>query len=129
LPVFWRSPPALQQWRLIHRVSPVYPALAKQARIQGTVRMAVLIDENGIVDRLKLIGGHPLLVNAAFEAVKQWRYRPATRGGVRVAAITTIEITFTLGDWLPAPDKSKGTVSRGTSSCEAIRPARMSASA
>lgn len=90
-------PPHVQQERLIVYVAPVYPQLAKAARIEGTVRMAGLIDEHGEVDRLRLISGHPLLVRAAFDAVKQWRYRPATQDGLPAAVATTIEVTFSLG--------------------------------
>ena len=96
-------PPSVQQERLIHNVRPVYPELAKQARIQGTVRLAALIDENGIVERLRLISGHPFLVKAAFDAVKQWRYRPATYNGVPVAVVTIIEVNFSMGIGEPQP--------------------------
>jgi protein TonB len=89
--------PEIQEQRLISRVRPVYPKLAKQARIQGTVRLAALIDESGSVERLKLISGHPFLVKAAFDAVKQWRYRPATYNGVAVPVVTTISLTFRFG--------------------------------
>ncbi|MGA2269812.1 MAG: energy transducer TonB [Bryobacteraceae bacterium] len=89
--------PDIQQERLIYDVRPVYPKLAKQAHIQRTVRLAVLIDENGTVERLKLISGHPFLVKATFDAVKQWRYRPATYHGVPVAVVTIINVTFSLG--------------------------------
>jgi TonB family protein len=65
-------PPSIQQHRLIYNVRPVYPKLAIQAHIQGTVRLAALIDDTGTVERLKLISGHPFLVKAAFDAVKQW---------------------------------------------------------
>ena len=98
-------PPCIQQRRLIYRVSPVYPKLAKQAHIQGTVKLAALIDEDGVVARLKLISGHPLLVKAAFDAAKQWRYLPSTRNGVPVAVTTIIEITFTMNDRPPPGDK------------------------
>jgi protein TonB len=95
----------VQQQRLIHRVRPVYPQLAKQAHIQGTVRLAALIDENGTVDRLRLISGHPFLVKAAFDAVKQWRYRPATYHGAPEAVVTVISVTFSLGNDAPGSDE------------------------
>jgi len=96
-------PPGIQQERLIHNVRPVYPELAKQAHIQGTVRLAALIDEDGVVDRLRLISGHPFLVKAAFDAVKQWRYRPATYHGVPMAVVTMIDVSFSLGIGEPPP--------------------------
>ena len=106
-------PPGVQPERLIHNVRPVYPELAKQAHIQGTVRLAALIDENGIVERLRLISGHPFLVKATFDAVKQWQYRPATYDGVPVAVVTIIDVNFSLGNGEPPPsdlsvDNSKG---------------------
>jgi protein TonB len=105
--------PDIQQRRLIYNVRPIYPKLAKQAHIQGTVRLAALIDENGIVERLRLISGHPFLVKATFDAVKQWQYRPVTYDGVPVAVVTIIDVNFSLGNGEPPPsdlpvDNSKG---------------------
>jgi protein TonB len=88
--------PVEQKKRLLHQVGPVYPKLAYEARIQGTVRLLAVIDETGFVDNLKLISGHPLLVKAAMDAAKQWRYLPALRKGFAVPVRTTIEITFRL---------------------------------
>jgi TonB family protein len=96
-------PPGIQQELLIYNVRPVYPKLAKQAHIQGTVRLAALIDDTGTVERLKLISGHPFLVKAAFDAVKQWLYQPATYNGVPVAVVTTIDVAFNLGIGEPLP--------------------------
>ena len=96
-------PPGTQQERLIHNVRPVYPELAKQAHIQGTVRLAALIDETGTVERLKLISGHPFLVKATFDAVKQWVYQPAMYNGVPVAVVTIIEVSFNIGEGQPPP--------------------------
>ncbi len=80
--------------RLVRRVQPVYPALAKSMRIQGTVRLSAVIDEDGTVAALKLISGHPLLVNAAIDAVKQWQYRAGTFNGRPVRAVIPVEVTF-----------------------------------
>ena len=66
----------VQQARLISQPKPIYPPIAKQARIQGTVQMAAVIDRNGAVQQLEVISGHPLLVPAALEAVKDWVYEP-----------------------------------------------------
>ena len=73
------------------RVSPVYPELARRMSITGTVRLAVVVAPNGQVKTAKAIGGHPILVNAAMDAMKQWRFEPAptesTRScGVQVSA-------------------------------------------
>jgi TonB family protein len=96
-------PPGIQQKRLIYNVRPVYPKLAKQAHIQGTVKLAALIDDTGTVERLKLISGHPFLVKAAFDAVKQWLYQPAMYNGVPVAVVTIIEVSFSMGIGPPLP--------------------------
>jgi protein TonB len=103
-------PPSVQQERLIHNVRPVYPELAKQAHIQGTVRLAALIDENGIVGRLRLLSGHPFLVKATFDAVKRWQYRPATYHGVPVAVVTIIDVNFSLGNGEPPPSGEGSTL-------------------
>ena len=59
------------------RVSPVYPDLARRMSISGTVRLAVVVAPNGQVKTTKAIGGHPILVNAAMDAMKQWKFEPA----------------------------------------------------
>ena len=59
------------------RVSPVYPDLARRMSITGTVRLAVVVAPNGQVKTAKPIGGHPILVNAAVDAMKQWRFESA----------------------------------------------------
>jgi TonB family protein len=56
------------------QVAPVYPELARQENVQGTVRLEVVIGSNGAVKSTKVLGGHPLLIRAAEEAVKKWRY-------------------------------------------------------
>ena len=71
--------PEVQERRLVHQVRPVYPKLARQARIEGTVQLLARIDTDGAMEQLKLIDGHPLLVPSAIDAAKQWRYRPAFR--------------------------------------------------
>ena len=59
------------------KVAPVYPALARQRSIGGTVKLSVVVAPNGTVKSSKPVGGHPLLVNAAMEAIKQWRFESA----------------------------------------------------
>ncbi len=59
------------------KVSPVYPELARRMSITGTVRLAVVVAPNGQVKNTKAIGGHPILVNAAMDAMKQWKFEPA----------------------------------------------------
>ena len=66
---------------LIKKVTPNYPQLAKQARIQGTVVLQAEISKEGTIQNLQLISGHPMLAPAAIEAVKQWRYKPYLLNG------------------------------------------------
>ncbi len=86
----------VQQAKLIRKPMPVYPPLAKQARIQGTVRFTAIIGTDGTIRNLQLLGGHPLLVPAAQEAVKQWVYQPTLLNGEPVEVITQIDVNFTL---------------------------------
>ncbi len=59
------------------QVAPVYPELARKMNITGIVKVQVTIAPNGTVKTVKLVGGHPLLANAAMDTVKKWRYEPA----------------------------------------------------
>jgi protein TonB len=79
---------------LIYRVAPVYPKLAIQAHIQGDIKLVAVIDEDGGIRRLRLISGHPFLVNAAMDAVKQWRYLPAIENGVPMEAAIVVTVPF-----------------------------------
>jgi protein TonB len=81
---------------LIRRVQPVYPPLAKSARVQGTVEFTATISKDGNIENLVLVRGHPLLVNAAREAVLQWKYRPTMLNGQPVEVVTDIIVNFTL---------------------------------
>ncbi len=92
-----RVPGYIQEWKLEHQERPVYPELARQMRITGTVRLAVLIGRDGNVEELRVIRGHPLLVKAAMDAVKDWRWRPTYRLGHAIKVFTTVDITFSIG--------------------------------
>jgi len=81
---------------LIHQVQPAYPMLAKSARIQGDVVLKAIISKEGQIEDLQLVSGHPMLVPAAIEAVKQWRYRPYLLNGQPVEVETTITVIFSL---------------------------------
>jgi TonB family protein len=59
------------------KVTPVYPDVARRMSIAGTVRLAVVVAPNGTVKSSKPIGGHPVLVNAAMDAMKQWKFEAA----------------------------------------------------
>src|SRR5262245_26087725 len=80
----------------IRAPKPAYPPLAKQARIQGVVRLNAIIGKDGTIQDLKAASGHPLLVPAALEAVKQWLYKPTLLNGEPVEVVTVIDVNFTL---------------------------------
>lgn len=82
---------------IITQTRPAYPPLARQARIQGTVVLHAIVDKDGQVAKLEVISGHPLLVQSAMEAVRQWRYKPTQLNGEPVEVDTTIQVTFTMG--------------------------------
>ena len=82
---------------LIRRVQPVYPPLARSARIQGSVVLAAVISKAGTIENLTLISGHPMLVPAALQAVSQWRYRPYVLNGEAIEVDTQITVNFILG--------------------------------
>lgn len=86
----------VQQAKLINRVQPVYPPLAKQARIQGNVVLHAIIAKDGSIQELQVLSGHPLLVQAALDAVRQWRYQPTLLNGDPVEVDTTVTVVFTL---------------------------------
>ncbi|MBZ5552911.1 MAG: TonB family protein [Acidobacteriia bacterium] len=86
----------VQQANLISSPRPAYPPLAKSARIQGSVVLEAVISKQGTVENLTVIQGHPLLVQSALDAVKQWRYRPTLLNGEPVEVITTITVNFSL---------------------------------
>ncbi|MCS7024165.1 MAG: energy transducer TonB [Bryobacteraceae bacterium] len=86
----------VQSAKLIRQPKPIYPPLAKQARIQGTVKFQAIIGKDGTIQNLQLISGHPLLVPAATEAVKQWVYQPTLLNGEPVEVVTQIDVNFTL---------------------------------
>ncbi|MDP8981666.1 MAG: energy transducer TonB [Acidobacteriota bacterium] len=86
----------VQHFNLIRKVDPAYPPLAKQARIQGTVRFTAIIGRDGGILNLQLVSGHPLLVESARLAVVQWIYKPTLLNGEPVEVVTQIDVTFSL---------------------------------
>lgn len=83
---------------VIRRVQPVYPPLAKSARVQGAVEFTAVISKEGRVEKLQLVRGHPLLVSAAREAILGWQYRPTMLNGEPVEVLTTITVNFKLSE-------------------------------
>ncbi|HUK29844.1 MAG TPA: TonB family protein [Candidatus Acidoferrum sp.] len=97
--IWWggvRMEAAEQQKRLIHDVRPVYPDVARNAGIEGTVSMRVLIGKEGNVDQISVISGEQALNDAAVSAVRQWRYQPLLLDGKPVPVVTTVNLEFRL---------------------------------
>jgi protein TonB len=86
----------MMEGSLIYRVDPVYPSLAKVAGVHGQVEIAAVISRQGEISNLQVVSGHPLLVRAALDAVRQWRYRPYILNGEAVEVDTTITVNFIL---------------------------------
>jgi periplasmic protein TonB len=82
--------------KLIRKILPVYPPIARQARISGTVQLIGIIAKDGTIQQLRVVSGNPLLVPAALDAVRQWIYRPTLLNGQAVEVIAPIDVTFTL---------------------------------
>jgi periplasmic protein TonB len=83
---------------IIHKVDPVYPQIAKTAHISGTVVLHAIIAKDGTIQELQFVSGPPLLMRAAMDAVKQWRYKPTLLNTQPVQVDTTITVIFNLGE-------------------------------
>jgi protein TonB len=86
----------IREPRRVFSVAPVYPAIARQARVQGTVVIQAVIGADGAVRDAQVQNSMPLLDQAALDAVRQWRYEPTQLNGVPVAVIMTVSVRFTL---------------------------------
>jgi protein TonB len=94
--------------KLITKVNPAYPPLARQTRISGIVKFHATIGDDGTVSALELISGHPLLVKAASDAVKQWKYEPTRLNDEPVEIDTTIDVVFSLKQEPPKTGEKQG---------------------
>jgi protein TonB len=86
----------MMEGNLIHKVEPQYPAMAKQLHVEGSVIIQAWISREGLIERAQVVSGHPLLVRAALEAVRQWRYRPYYLNHEPVEVETEITVNFTM---------------------------------
>jgi protein TonB len=86
----------VQEAHINKRVPPVYPPLARQSKVSGTVKLHVLIDKQGNVIELQAVSGHPLLIQSAMDAVKQWQYKPTLLNGRPVLVETEVNVIFDL---------------------------------
>lgn len=87
----------VQAGLILQKTQPVYPTLARQGRIQGNVQLKAIISADGKIKSLTVISGHPLLVDAAQDAVRHWTYQPTLLNGVPVEVKTEILVRFELG--------------------------------
>jgi protein TonB len=84
--------------RIVYQPKPEYPELARMTRVEGAVEFEAVIGKDGTIEQLKVLKGHPLLVKAALEAVRQWRYQPTLLNGEPVEVITEITVNFKLAE-------------------------------
>jgi protein TonB len=82
---------------LIQKTTPVYPPIAKAARVSGTVVLQATISKTGTIENLRVVSGPAMLQQAAMDAVKSWRYRPYLLNNEPVEVETTVNVIFTLG--------------------------------
>ena len=81
-----------------NKVAPIYPELAKQTRVEGTVRLHTVIDTDGQVIEVTFVSGPPMLVQSAIDSVKQWRFKPTILQGVPVQVECVLEVNFQLAN-------------------------------
>jgi protein TonB len=79
-----------------HSVTPGYPTLARQMKVQGSVIMQAVIGRDGLIQELRLVSGPPILARAAEEAVKQWHFKPQYVGAEPVETEAKITVNFTI---------------------------------
>jgi protein TonB len=85
------------QGMLLQKTVPLYPPIAKAARVSGTVVLQATISKTGTIENLRVISGPPMLTSAAMEAVRSWRYRPYLLNNDPVEVETTVNVVFSLG--------------------------------
>jgi TonB family protein len=90
-----------------HRVTPIYPPIAKAVQVQGTVDFEVRIGATGKIESMKVVGGPPMLQQAAMDSLKQWTYRPFEKDGKPVEASGPVSIDFSLGKDGPTPKEEE----------------------
>ncbi|HKN36068.1 MAG TPA: TonB family protein [Terriglobales bacterium] len=93
-----KVPADTMERRIIHQVTPEYPALAQQARVHGTVVLNTVINAEGAVTQVKLVSGPQALSQAAMDAVRWWRYEPYVVNGQPATVETTVSVNFRLAN-------------------------------
>ena len=87
---------SMSEGDLIHKVQPVYPSIARMARIEGKVLLQAVISKEGTIENLRVVSGPPMLARAAIDAVSRWRYRPYLLNREPVEVETQITVNFSL---------------------------------
>ncbi|HEY2468593.1 MAG TPA: TonB family protein [Terracidiphilus sp.] len=95
-PATIRLPSRLVEGNIIFKSIPLYPIIAKTAHIEGTVELQATISKTGTIENLRVMSGHPMLQQAAIDAVKTWRYRPYLLNQQPVEVETTVDVIFKL---------------------------------
>jgi TonB family protein len=86
----------VMEGNLLKRVEPEYPAFARKAQIHGEVRLQAVVSKTGVIKNLRAISGHPILIQAALDAVKQWQYKPFLLNGEPAEAEGVVIVAFRL---------------------------------
>jgi periplasmic protein TonB len=84
----------MMEGNLVYQVQPVYPPMARAARIQGAVVLRAIINKGGTIEDVQVVSGHPMLVKAAIDAVSQWRYRPYILNSQPIEVETHVTVNF-----------------------------------
>ena len=108
------------QGLLVRKVNPIYPPLARQARISGTVILRAIIGTDGSIENLTLVSGHPMLAPAALDAVKQWKYKPYLLNGKPVKVDTQVQVNFALSPSSPGDDIAANLYGRQSGDAAAV---------
>src|SRR5262249_58894600 len=85
---------AVREPQIVKLVPPIYPSLALKARVSGMVVLEATLTEQGTVENIRVVSGHPLLIEAAIDCVKQWVYEPTYLNGEPVAVVLTAKVVF-----------------------------------
>ncbi len=83
---------------IVAKTAPVYPPIAKQMKVEGTVELEAVLSEEGRVEKVNIVSGNPLLTRAGAEALKGWKFKPFVDDGKPVKVIAPVSFTFKLGD-------------------------------
>jgi TonB family protein len=92
---------------ILKQVTPAYPSEARSRGIQGLVRISVLVNKDGVPEKLRVLSGPLELVNASLDAVKQWRYKPYKLNGKAVPVETSIDIKYVIPPKTPVTATDK----------------------